>query len=126
MKKQAKKIHHSKPHGDGVPYAKRQQATRQVLVQAGQDTGMQYMADMIALVLNDPEIMGKDTFGKERLRRVMEGLNRYCEECWGALDGENPEAGYYQEKLGRRLKQIWGEEEFEPFEKRYNWVKDVV
>ena len=36
----------------------------------------QLALDTIAMVLNDPEVMGSDTFGATRLQRVCEGFNK--------------------------------------------------
>lgn len=42
-------------------YLERQKAAEQVHKDAAAQTYAQYMAEMFALALNDPEVMGKDT-----------------------------------------------------------------
>lgn len=124
-KQQKKQTHHSKPHGSGT-YAERQQSYRQAMCQMMQDTAMQYMLDMLILTLNDPKAMGKDVFGRERIRRVVSVLHTNMEECWIVMDKTHNEAGAYRTRLDRKLMQILGEDDFVPFEQRYEWVKDVL
>lgn len=100
----------------------RQKARELTLQQATAETYQQFMADTLMLTLNDPEVMGKDTFGYERLKRVAEGWSRYCDKFHPALTS-SPEADYLQLKLDESIKRIMGKsEDFRPFEKRYEWI----
>ena len=52
----------------------KQKARDRAVFEAGEQIGMQRMIDVISIVLHDPEIMGKDTFGKDRMKRVFDGV----------------------------------------------------
>lgn len=45
-------------------YLEKQKVSRKVYLDIGAEFGRQQILDMMSLVLNDPEVMGKDTFGK--------------------------------------------------------------
>ena len=49
----------------GNPYLDKQKAMQKACFKAGLDCGRQQIIDMVSLVLRDPEIMGKDVFGKK-------------------------------------------------------------
>ena len=60
---------------------------------------------MVSLVLRDPDIMGKDTFGKDRLLKVVKGVNEYIdtyEKAWMKDD----ETDYYRTKLDDALPRL--------------------
>ncbi len=75
----------------------RHQAKEKVLLKATAETYQQFMADTLMLTLNGLEIMGKDTFEYERLKRVAEGWSRYIDQFHSALTG-SPDADYLQMK----------------------------
>ena len=89
-------------------YLQRQKEQLDRYRQAEKETFTQYMVDMFSIVLNDPEVMGKDVFGKKRLRRVMEAVSKTYDQYILALTA-NPEADYYQTKLDARLAAITGD-----------------
>ena len=92
--------------------------------QAEKETYIQFMADMIVLTLNDPDVMGKDVFGKKRINKVLEGLSKkYDKYCAALYPGD--EADYHQIKLDERLSQIFGDD-FDKFGERYYWLKDLT
>lgn len=106
-------------------YLARQQAKEKVLQQATAKTYQQFMADTLMLTLNDPDIMGKDTFGYERLKKVAEGWSRYIDQFHPALTG-SPEADYLQTKLDEGVRRVMGKSgDFSPFEERYEWIAKV-
>lgn len=85
------------------------------------DTTTQQFFDYMCIVLNDPEIMGKDTFGAKRLRKVYDAmmeLDKTFSEAWCG----SQESDYYQEKLDAKLKEIFGE--VIPFNKRYPYQQE--
>lgn len=53
----------------------KQRATNMAFFNAGLESGRQQIIDMLCLVLHDPEIMGKDTFGRDRLLKVIKGTS---------------------------------------------------
>ena len=60
----------------------------------------QLALNTIAMVLNDPEVMGSDTFGATRLQRVCEGFNKLWPLSQKALE-KSDEADYYRVKIDR-------------------------
>lgn len=98
----------------------KQQALQQRCFEVACDTTSQQFFDYLCLVLNDPEVMGKNTFGANRIKKIHEALkavDRQYNEAWVG----SQESDYYQEKLDTRLREIFGE--IVPFEKRYPYLK---
>lgn len=76
--------------------------------------------DATSLALNDPEIMGKDVFGRKRLVKLDKGLNKWFSQIYPSLTGAE-EASYIRAKVDERLKEIYGDD-FVPWPERYeNW-----
>lgn len=73
----------------------KQQAMQQKCFEVGCDTTAQQFFDFLCLVLNDPEIMGKDVFGAKRLLKIHEALKatdkKYSEAFVNSQDSD-----YYQ------------------------------
>lgn len=105
-------------------YLQRQRNTVNVYRQAEKETYIQFMTDTLILTLNDPATMGKDVFGEKRIRRVVEAWGKVFDKYHGALE-KGDEQDYWQIKMDMNLKGILGEKGFEPFEKRYEWVKQA-
>ena len=78
--------------------------------------------DALTLVLNDKEVMGKDVFGIQRLKRINKALNDKITEMMPALS-KAANASYVRSQVDRELEKICGEE-FEPWEVRYPWWDD--
>lgn len=102
-------------------YARKLKEQREQERQAANEIVQRWTAqlclDVMTIVLNDPEVMGKDVFGPQRLHKIGEAFNREYRE-W--IIGLSPDvkASYVREKMDERLKRIWGEE-FEGWEHRY-------
>lgn len=105
-------------------YLQRQRNTVNVYRQAEKETYIQFMTDTLILTLNDPAVMGKDVFGEKRIRRVVEAWSKVFDKYHGALE-KGDEQDYWQIKMDMNLKGILGAKDFEPFEKRYEWVKQA-
>lgn len=105
-------------------YLQRQENKIDVYRQAERETCIQFMTDTLALTLNDPEVMGKDVFGKDRLKKVLSGWGEYYDKFHGALE-KNDETDYHQIKLDEGLYRIFGEE-MDKFGMRYPWLKDLT
>ena len=103
-------------------YAQRIAAAREIYLQIGQDFGVQKTADLIAIALNDPEVMGK-ALGEKKIRKILERMLE-LEKTFNAAFYANPEQDYWQEMLDRRLSEIFGTETV-PFRDRYPWLKEV-
>lgn len=58
-------------------YAKELMARKQLRVEIIQDWMGQLCLDVMTLVLNDPDVMGKNVMGKGRLQKIGEAFNRY-------------------------------------------------
>lgn len=102
-------------------YLEREKAKIGVYRQAEKETYIQFMSDMFQIALNDPEVMGKDVFGEERIRRITDAVGRNFDTFHGALE-KIPESDYFQEKLDARLRRIF-KEKLIPFRDRYFWVR---
>jgi hypothetical protein len=104
-------------------YISRRDADRKGFFRAGEQTGRQVMLDMMVLALRDPEVMGKDTFGKDRLLKVIKGIEKYMdvfEQAFQATD----ETDYYRSKLDSALADAFGEEMHDTFLKRYDFAME--
>lgn len=99
-------------------YLKKQDALIMAGFRAGMDTGVQRTADFFAIALNSPEVMGKDTLGYARIKKIYARAMELQKEFAPAFQ-KGPEQDYYQELLDRRLKQIFPPEDYVPFSDRY-------
>ena len=95
----------------------KQRAIQQGFFRAGEQTGRQVVLDMMVLSLRDPEIMGKDIFGKDRLIRVVKGIEKYMDEFYQAFQATD-ETDYYRAKLDAALAEAYGEGLHDSFLKR--------
>lgn len=103
------------------PYLLKQEQEKKKYLQAGMDTAWQELWDLLCIVLHDPEVMGKDTFGKERLLRIRKAIAER-EDLFFTAFTSRVDADYYQEKLDALLRDIFGEDHA-PFKDRYPYVK---
>ena len=102
-------------------FLEKQQAMQNACLNAGLQCGRQQILDMMSLALRDPDIMGKDTFGKDRLIKLLEGIGDYIktyEKAWQRDD----ETDYYRAKLDEALSQAYGEQE--SFLERYEYAPE--
>lgn len=101
----------------------KQRAMQRGFFDAGLQSGRQQILDMVTLVLRDPEIMGKDIFGKDRLLKVVKGVGEYIDEynpAWQKTD----DADYYQKKLDDALAEAYGESLHDSFHERYEFAPE--
>ena len=89
----------------------------------GLPSGRQQILDMMSLVLRDPEIMGKDTFGKDRLMKVVKGIGEYIDLYQPAWE-KSDETDYYRAKLDAALAEAYGDELHDSFLKRYEFAPE--
>lgn len=99
-------------------YLAKQQALQRAFFEAGLRSGRQQIMDMMSLVLRDPDIMGKDTFGKDRLLKVVKGIGEYIDKYQPAWE-KSDDADYYQKKLDDALAEAYGESLHDSFYSRY-------
>lgn len=102
-------------------YLAKQQALQQKCFEAGCDITAQQFFDFLCIVLNDPDIMGKDVFGAKRLNKIHEAL-KATDKKFAEAFVNSQESDYYQEKMDAELKKIFGE--IDPFKKRYPFLKE--
>jgi hypothetical protein len=102
-------------------YLAKQEQIRKRFLQAGMDTAWQEFWDLLCIVLHDPEVMGKDTFGKERLMKIRAAIAVLEDKFCPAMT-THPEADYYQEKMDALLRDIFGDD-LAPFKDRYPYVQ---
>lgn len=84
------------------------------------DWTAQLCLDTMAMVLNDPEVMGKDTLGATRLMRVCEGFNKLWPINQQALR-EGDEADYWRVKIDQAQAQIFGPDYLHWHERYQHW-----
>lgn len=84
---------------------------------AGCDITAQQMFDMLCLVLNNPDVMGKYRVIKAEQLKVIHDALFELESIYHDAWMFTPESDYLQEKLDANLREIFGE--IEPFHKRY-------
>lgn len=104
-------------------FAKKQQAVKQFFLEVGMDIGFQKCWDLIQLCLRDQEAVGKDTYGKERMKRLYSALQKYEKEfgiAW--LPTIERDADVKQRHLDALLKEVW-QEDLCPFDERYPYIK---
>jgi hypothetical protein len=104
-------------------YIENQKAIRRAYFDAGLQSGRQQILDMVSLVLRDPEIMGKDTFGKDRLLKVIKGVGDYIDKYQPAWE-RSDEADYYQKKLDEALAAAYGDGLHDSFFSRYEFAPE--
>ena len=105
------------------PYLAKQQAMLQSAFEIGEEMGMQRMWDYLQIALRCPEVMGKDTVGNTRMRRLYKKTVEFANEYQVAFT-HDPEADYKQEQLDAALREIW-KDELQPFYERYPYVKKI-
>lgn len=104
-------------------YLARQKVAHQAYFEAGLQSGRQQIIDMVSLVLRDPDIMGKDTFGKDRLLKVVKGIGEYIDVYQKAWERDD-ETDYYRDKLDAALAEAYGEGMKDTFLKRYEYAPE--
>lgn len=101
----------------------RQKARDRMMLEIGLQCGRQQIIDMMSLVLRNPKYVDRDTFGKGRLMRVVEGIGDYLDKYEPAFQ-KNDESDYYQKKLDDELAEAYGEELHDSFHKRYEYAPE--
>lgn len=97
----------------------KQKALQRACFDAGLQCGRQQIMDMMSLVLRDADIMGKDTFGKDRLLKVVKGIGEYIDTYQKAWERDD-ETDYYRAKLDEALAQAYGDGLHDSFLQRYD------
>ena len=101
----------------------KQRAIQQGFFNAGLQSGRQQIMDVVSLVLRDPEIMGKDTFGRKRLLKIVNGVREYIDLYQKAWEKDD-ETDYYRAKLDAALADAYGEKLHDSFLSRYEFAPE--
>ena len=101
----------------------KQRALQQGFFSAGLQSGRQQIIDLVSLVLRDQEIMGKDTFGRDRLLKVVNGVGEYIDLYQKAWEKDD-ETDYYRAKLDAALVEAYGQELHDSFLVRYEFAPE--
>ena len=104
-------------------YLARQAMMQRAYFDAGLQSGRQQIIDMVSLVLRDPDIMGKDTFGGARLMKVVKGIGNYIDKFQPAWE-KNDDTDYYRAKLDDALAEAYGDDLHDSFLKRYAFAPE--
>jgi hypothetical protein len=96
---------------------------KRVGFQAGLTSGRQQIIDIVSLVLRDPKIMGKDTFGGKRLVGVVEGTKEYI-EMYSLAWQKHDDTDYWQKRLDDALAEAYGEKLHDSFHIRYPYAPE--
>ena len=99
-------------------YIAQRDAIRQGFFEIGLRCGRQQIIDMVSRVLRDAEIMGKDTFGKDRLLKVVKGIGKYIDKYQLAWE-KHDETDYWRYKMDEALAEAYGEKLHDSFLQRY-------
>lgn len=84
------------------------------------DWTAQLCLDTIAMVLNDSEVMGKDTLGATRLMRVCEAFNKLWPINRQSLQ-QSDEAEYWRVKIDQAQERIFGPDYMHWHERYAHW-----
>ena len=101
----------------------KQRALQQGFFSAGLQSGRQQIIDLVSLVLRDQDIMGKDTFGRDRLLKVVNGVGEYIDLYQKAWEKDD-ETDYYRAKLDAALADAYGDELHDSFLVRYEFAPE--
>ena len=56
-------------------YLQKRESEKQTFLDVGEQFGMQKMWDYVQIALHDPEVMGRDTFGENRLCKLFDAFS---------------------------------------------------
>ncbi len=101
-------------------YAAELQRKKELGIEIVQDWTAQLCLDVMAQVLNDPEVMGHGTLGAKRLMRVCEAFNKIWPKALLAFT-KSDEAEYVRVKIDEIQKRIFGPEYLHWHERYRDW-----
>jgi hypothetical protein len=88
----------------------------------GFDTGLQFGTDIHEACLNDPAVVGKDTFGKGRMMKLRNATTVMVDKLKPSMYGvTDPEADVAQAHIDAKLKKVWGDQ-YDEWPVRYPYL----
>ena len=109
--------------GNKNTYLERKRAVHQSILDTGEQMGLQKMWDYMQIALRDPEIMGKDVFGRKRMEKLYQRTKELAEYFHTAFT-DDKEADLVQRDMDAALREIWGDD-LSPFYERYPELKKL-
>lgn len=113
----------------GKQFVKQQKERDHQFFAAGMETGCQLMLDTVAEVLHDPAVMGRDTFGKDRLVKVLTACAMDYDGWMDAIlktkSNREDERAAVRKRLDDKLLSALGDRADVPFERRYPYITEV-
>lgn len=100
-------------------YAQELQMKKQLGANIIADWTAQLCLDTMAIVLNDPEVMGHSALGSKRLMRVCEAFNELFDKTRLALS-KSDEAEYWRVKIDQAQERIFGSD-YLHWQERYSY-----
>lgn len=100
-------------------FLQQQSEIRRAAQEASRKTFTQYLTDTAVIALNE---MG---FGETRIRKFLEIWGKIYDDYFDSLR-KTSETDYFRSKLDEHLKPLCKQEEFIPFEDRYEFLPDIV
>ena len=97
-------------------YLKRQKASRQAILDMGEQLGNQKMWDYVQISLMD-----KFQFDRSQIETLFKSVHELADTFHTAFT-DDVEADYYQEKMDAILREGWGAD-LVPFRERYPMIK---
>ena len=104
-------------------FIERQRIANQAYFEAGLQMGRQQIIDMLSVVLNNPKVMKRDTYGKNRLTRIINAIGEAIDTFQKAWERDD-ETDYYRAKLDELLTRAYGVDMVDTFDKRYEYCCD--
>ena len=105
-------------------YLMRKEQEQNALIRAVKETYVQFMTDTLIDTINDPEIMGKDVFGVQRIETLIKGWQKKY-RFWHPVLERGKEQDYWQKKFDEKMLSIVGEKLFTDFPNRYEYVREL-
>ena len=109
--------------GGNNEFLKKRDARDQKFLDAGEEMGLQKMWDYMQIALRDPEIMGKDVFGRKRLEKLFYKAKELADYFHTAFT-DDKEADLVQRDMDAALREIWGDD-LNTFYERYPELKQL-
>jgi hypothetical protein len=107
--------------GNKNEYLKQREAREQQIFARGLSTGMQISADFLQIGLREPEAVGKDIFGRQRIEKLL-AFAMELDAYYSKAFSDDVEADRLQEEMDRKLREIY-EDDLVPFRERYPYLK---